>query len=81
MKYLKFELTSNSSKKLDLMSSDMIRAIRISGAVKSGPIPFKNKRVIYCYSYTAKTINYLMIVKSLKSVKVEITEMEKEFVS
>jgi ribosomal protein S10 len=59
MKYFQIILESNSNLKLDTLSKEIIKAIRQTGAVKSGPIAFKGKRLIYCYNYNNKTFDRL----------------------
>ena len=76
--YLQFVLESNSNKKLNALCDAIIRCIKSTGAVKSGPIPFKNKRIIYCYGPTARTIDFLMKLHQPAKVKVEINILERK---
>jgi ribosomal protein S10 len=76
MKYIQFIIESNSNKKLDAFTKECINAIRRSGAVKAGPIPFKGKRLFYCYSPNGKTIDRLMVLKCPKGVSVTINSLE-----
>lgn len=74
--YLKFTIESNSNKELDALSKEIIQAIKITGAVKAGPIPFKGKRLIYCYNPNAKTLDRLMSINPSKKISVTIESLE-----
>ncbi len=76
--YLEFVLESNSNKKLDALCDAIIRCIKSTGGVKSGPIPFKNKRIIYCYGPTARTIDSIMALRQPAKVKVEVNILERK---
>jgi ribosomal protein S10 len=77
--YLKFILKSNSNKELDALAKDIVMTIKKTGSVKSGPIPFKGERVIYCYNYNSKTISTLMTLKQSRKIKIEILSLEKSY--
>ena len=77
MKYIKFIIESNSNRKLDAFTKVIIKAIISSGAGKAGPIPYKGKRIIYCYNPTSKTINRLMSIKVIKGLDITIEPLVK----
>ena len=77
MQYIQFILESNSNKKLDALAKEIIYTIKCTGAVKAGPIAFKGKRLVYCYSYTTKTIDRLMGLKEVKGVNITVNALEK----
>jgi ribosomal protein S10 len=72
MDNLRFILESTSKKDLQSISNDIIKAIRTTGAVKSGPVCFKNKRLIDAYNCNVKTIDYLMKIKKYPKVIITI---------
>jgi ribosomal protein S10 len=76
MKCIQLILESNSNKKLDAFAKECINAIRISGAIKAGPIPYKGKRLIYCYNANGRTIDKLMLLKCPKTVSVAVSSLE-----
>lgn len=69
-------LESNSNKKLDAFAKEVIFAIKCTGAVKAGPIPFKGKRLIYCYNANIVTIDSLIALKQDKKVTVTVETLE-----
>jgi ribosomal protein S10 len=69
---IRFTLESTSKKELESITNDIIKAIRSTGAVKTGPVPFKNKRLIDCWNCNSKTIARLMAIKRYKLVTVTI---------
>lgn len=77
MQYLQLILESNSNKKLDAFAKEIIHAIRCSGAVKAGPIPYKGKRIIYCYNPTSITFNRLIAIKNIKGLNVTVNSLNK----
>jgi ribosomal protein S10 len=79
MQYIQIILESNSNLKLDTLSKEIIKAIKQTGAVKSGPIALKNKRLIYCYNYNHKTIDRLISVpkKLMKGIVATVNPLEK----
>ena len=77
MKYLRFIIESNSNKKLDVFTAQVVKAIRTSYCQKSGPIASKAKRTVYAYNYDSSTISNLMKLKTPKGVKVTIDELTK----
>jgi ribosomal protein S10 len=72
MNNLRFILESTSKKDLQSISNDIIKAIKTTGAVKSGPVCFKNKRLIDAYNCNKKTIDYLMKIKKYSKVIITI---------
>jgi len=76
MKKIRIILEGNS-KNVDIMSSQIVKIVRESGEVKSGPVCFKNKKLIDVYiNHSTKCINRLTLVKPLKGVDIEITILE-----
>ena len=75
MQYIQFILESNSNKRLDAFSEELISHIKKGGSVKAGPIPFKNKRMIYCYHLTSSTLDRIMSMKEDKKVSVTINSL------
>jgi len=74
---VKFTIESNSNKKLDTFTKDIIQAIKESGSIKSGPIPFKGKRLIYCYNVTGKTIDLISKIKPISKLGVLVETFER----
>jgi ribosomal protein S10 len=72
MNNFRFVLESTSKKDLESISNDIIKAIRTTGAIKSGPVCFKNKRLIDAYNCNVKTIDYLMQIKKYPKVIITI---------
>jgi ribosomal protein S10 len=60
MSTIQFILESNSNKKLDALAKEIIFSIKTTGATKSGPIAFKNKRMIYAYNCNRRTLEKLI---------------------
>lgn len=77
MQYIQFIIESNSNKKLDAFAKEIIYTIKSTGAVKAGPIAFKGKRLVYCYSFTPKTIDRLLGLKNIKGVNVTVNALDK----
>jgi ribosomal protein S10 len=72
MQSIKFIIESNSNKKLDAFTREVINCIKQTGAVKVGPIPSKGKRLVFCYNYNTKTLDRLMAIRCDKKVFVTI---------
>ena len=75
MQNVKFILSCNSNKDLDKVTNAIIKVIKETGAVKSGPICLKNKRIVIGYNITSKTIDRLIAI-NLKSVKSNVIPFE-----
>lgn len=75
--YIQIILESNSNQILDTFAKEIILAIKSSGAIKSGAIPLKGKRLIYCYNPNIKTFDKLLLIKSSKRINVTINSLEK----
>lgn len=61
-------ITGNSNKALDAEAQAIVKIVRESGSVKSGPIPFKGKRIVHIYNCTSKCIDRLIYYKTDKSL-------------
>lgn len=72
MENLRFILESKSKKDLESITNDVIKAIKSSGAVKTGPVCFKNKKLVDAYNCNSKTIDYLMKIKKYPKVTITI---------
>jgi len=66
MNHIIITLTGNSNKKLDAQAQSIVKIARETGAVKSGPIPMKGKRIVHIYNVNNITIDRLMSSKKLK---------------
>ena len=76
MKYIQFIIESNSNKKLDAVTKECINIIRTTGAIKAGPIPYKGKRLIYCYNANGRTIDKFFFMKCPKNVSITVNTLE-----
>jgi ribosomal protein S10 len=72
MNNIRFILESTSKKDLQSVTDYIIKAIKTTGAVKSGPVCFKNKKLIDAYNCNVKTIDYLMKIKKYPKVIITI---------
>lgn len=63
MKHLVITITGNSNKLLDAEAASIVSIARKTGAVKSGPIPMKGKRIVHIYNWNTVTINRLLAHK------------------
>jgi ribosomal protein S10 len=74
---LRFILESNSNKKLDTLTKAVLSCVEQTGAVKSGPVCFKNKKLIDIHNPNGRTIDFLTkIPKSLtKGVVVTVEQL------
>jgi len=70
MQYLQFILEGTSNKQLDAFTKEIVFAIKSTGSVKAGPIPFKGKRMIYAYSINNRAFSKLMAINANKYKKV-----------
>jgi ribosomal protein S10 len=61
MKHIIITLTGNSNKRLDTQAQSIVKIARETGAVKSGPIPFKGKRIVHIYNFNSRTLDRLML--------------------
>jgi ribosomal protein S10 len=68
MNHIIITLTGNSNKRLDAQAQSIIKIARESGAVKSGPIPMKGKRIVHIYNVNNITIDRLMSSKTDKKL-------------
>ena len=68
MNHIIITLTGNSNKRLDAQAQSIVKIIRESGAVKSGPIPMKGKRIVHIYNVNNITIDRLMSSKTDKKL-------------
>jgi len=68
MKHIIITITGNSNKRLDAQAQSIVKIARESGAVKSGPIPMKGKRIVHIYKYSTITIDRLMSSKTDKKL-------------
>ena len=68
MNHIIITLTGNSNKRLDAQALSIIKIARESGAVKSGPIPMKGKRIVHIYNVNNITIDRLMSSKTDKKL-------------
>jgi ribosomal protein S10 len=76
MQYIQFILEGTSNKQLDALAKELVNIIRNSGAIKAGPIPSKNKRLVYCYGINSRTFNRLMAFNANKYKKVQKISVE-----
>lgn len=77
--HIQFHITSNSNKQLDSLSREIVKAIKRSGAISAGPIPYKKgSRIIHSYNTTSKTLNLIMKIdeKDFKKVAVVVESLE-----
>jgi len=79
MKKLRLTISSNSSVKLQKFADDIIKVVKQTGVVKSGPVCFKGKKLIDIYHPNHKTFAGLMKLKSIKGVKVSVEDMSNQF--
>jgi ribosomal protein S10 len=68
MNHIIITLTGNSNKRLDAQAQSIVKIARESGAVKSGPIPMKGKRIVHIYNVNNITIDRLMSSKTDKKL-------------
>jgi ribosomal protein S10 len=61
MKHIIITLTGNSNKRLDTQAQSIVKIARETGAVKSGPIPMKGKRIVHIYNFNSRTLDRLML--------------------
>jgi ribosomal protein S10 len=61
MKHIIITLTGNSNKRLDTQAQSIVKIARETGAVKSGPIPMKGKRIVHIYNVNRRTLDRLML--------------------
>ena len=78
MRYLKFTIESNSNKQLYFFTKALVHAIRVTGAVKAGPIPSKGKRLVYSYNADSRVIDSILRkVKSNKKIRFDVELLER----
>ncbi len=75
MKHIVITITGNSNKKLDAQAQIIAKIALSTGAVKSGPIPFKGKRVVHIYNINRKTLDRLMYMKHDKKLNYDVDEV------
>jgi ribosomal protein S10 len=68
MNHIIITLTGNSNKRLDAQAQSIVKIARETGAVKSGPIPMKGKRIVHIYNVNNITIDRLMSSKTDKKL-------------
>jgi ribosomal protein S10 len=68
MNHIIITLTGNSNKRLDAQAQSIVKIARETGAVKSGPIPMKGKRIVHIYNCTYKCIDRLITYKTDKKL-------------
>ena len=66
---IRIKLKSYDHKLVDKSAEKIVKAVKATGAIISGPIP---KRLIDIYSSTAKTVDALMKLELPSGVEVEI---------
>lgn len=76
MQYIQFILEGTSNKQLDALAKELVDTIKKSGAIKAGPIPFKGKRLVYCYGINNRTFTRLMAINANKYKKVQKISVE-----
>lgn len=76
MNHIIITITGNSNKRLDAQARAIVKIIRESGAVKSGPIPFKGKRMVHIYNCNIKTLDRLMYMKHDKSLDYDVIDVK-----
>ena len=67
---IRIKLKSYDHKLVDKSAEKIVKAVKATGAIISGPIPYK--RLIDIYSSTAKTVDALMKLELPSGVEVEI---------
>lgn len=75
MKHIVITITGNSNKRLDAQAQAIVKIVRETGAVKSGPIPLKGKRIVHIYNFRSKTLDRLMLHKHDKSLDYDIVDV------
>jgi ribosomal protein S10 len=70
--HLIISITGNSNKRLDIQAQAIVKIARQAGAVLSGPIPFKGKRIVHIYNASSKTIDRLTNCKVDKSLTYDV---------
>jgi len=75
MQNVKFILSSNSNKDLDKVTNAIVKIIKETGVVISGPICLKNKRIVIGYNININTIDRLIAINP-KSVKSNVIAFE-----
>ena len=68
---IRIKLKSYDHKLVDKSAEKIVKAVKATGAIISGPIP-DYKRLIDIYSSTAKTVDALMKLELPSGVEVEI---------
>lgn len=74
MKHIIITITGNSNKRLDIQAQAIIKIARETGAVKSGPIPMKGKRIVHIYNINRKTFDRLMYMKHDKKLNYDVDD-------
>ena len=73
---IRIKLKSYDHKLVDKSAEKIVKAVKATGAIISGPIPLPQlsdyKRLIDIYSSTAKTVDALMKLELPSGVEVEI---------
>jgi ribosomal protein S10 len=75
MNHIIITLTGNSNKRLDAQAQSIVKIARESGAVKSGPIPMKGKRIVHIYNWNTKTLDRLMYMKHDKNLDYDVVDV------
>ena len=74
MKHIVITITGNSNKRLDAQAHTIAKIALSTGAVKSGPIPFKGKRIVHIYNINRKTLDKLMYMKHDKKLNYDVDD-------
>lgn len=77
MNNIRFIFECKSNHVLDTFTQDIISIIKSTGAVKTGPVCFKGKRLLDGWNCNHKTVDALMKIRAPKGLSFTISLLEK----
>lgn len=72
MTKIRIILNSNSTKDLFSATASIVDICKNTGCFISGPVSFKNKKLIDLLNANNRTVNKLIVIKLPKSIQVQI---------